>query len=181
MPREKIFPFFYDLERWFRLNPQWEVLSAEGCANGTKSRRFNLRVRYDRTDEEVDYSGTVEEIRNGELLTIHLDATYPRRITIKIIEDRDTATLQYEEVSTGEPVIEEKRELNLWVKSVANYLLIQERKTLRSRVWKWFIDRFWLKMSPSGRRIVFFIIVIEATAFGFFILLIIWLLIFKKF
>jgi hypothetical protein len=180
LPKDKIFQFFYDLERWFRLNPQWEVLSAEGCANGIESRIFNLKVRYDRTDEEIDYSGTVEEIRDGELLTIRLNAAYPRLITIKVIEDNDVANLHYEEVSTDEPIIEEKRELILWVKSIADYLLIQERKTMISSVWKWLIDKFWLKMSPSGRRISLFIIVIETAAFGFFILLIIWLLIFKK-
>jgi hypothetical protein len=67
-----------------------------------------------------------------------------------------------------------------WLKSAANYLLISRRTSLFSRTWKWFLDRYWLKMSPSGRRTVFFVVVAEGLSLLFFLLILVWLLIFKR-
>jgi len=69
----------------------------------------------------------------------------------------------------------------LWVQSIANYAQLSQKKTVTDRVCLWVVDRVWLKMSPAGKRIVLLILVSEAAGFVFFILLLLWLLIFKKF
>lgn len=178
---EAIFPFFRDLETWFRLNPQWEVLSLKG--DGVQqSARFDLSVKYDRSEEEVRYQGTIEEFRDGERLTVRLDAAAPRLITIALDPAGDRGSvISYEETREEESSPEEKRELALWMKSIANYMLLGTKRAVWSRAWKWIVDRLWLKMSPAGRRIVFIVVVSEAAAFLFFILLLVWLLVFKKF
>lgn len=181
LAKETVFSFFYELEKWFRLNPQWEVLSLENGERAKENERFNLRVRYDRTEKEVLYKGTVEEFRDNQI-TIRLDAEAPRLITVKLNDaENGMSILSYEEVSDVELHVEEKINLNLWIKSVADYILLSRKKTLLSRTWKWIVDKIWLKMSPSGRRIAFFTVVAEAASLVFFILLLVWLLIFKKF
>jgi hypothetical protein len=179
LTKESIFSFFYDLERWFRLNPQWEVLSLENGKWAKENEQFNLKVKFDRTEKEVLYKGTIEELSDSSL-TVRLDSETPRLITLRLDDSEKGTILSYEEFSDVELPIEEKRNLNLWIKSIANYILISKKNTLRSRIWKWIIDRVWLKMSPSGRRIAFLVVVAEAAAFAFFILLLIYLLIFKK-
>ena len=180
LAKETVFSFFYELEKWFRLNPQWEVLSLENGKRAKENEQFTLRVKYDRTEKEVLYKGTVEEFRDNQI-TVRLDAEVPRLITVKLNDaENGMSILSYEEVSDVEPPVEEKRNLNLWIKSVANYTLLSRKKTLPSRIWKWIVDKIWLKMSPSGRRIAFFIVVAEAATLVFFILLLAWLLIFKK-
>lgn len=179
VPREKIFPFFRDLEKCFRLNPQWAVLETEGCkcAKGSQS---SLKVRYDRSEKEISHTVTVEEYIEDTMVTLRLDSEIPRLITIRLADSGvNTTTVSYIEAIEKELSSEERVELNFWLKSIINYIMISEKKTLRSRLWKWFIDRFWLKMSPSGRRIALMTVAAEALALVFFILLIVGLLIFK--
>ena len=71
-------------------------------------------------------------------------------------------------------------ELNLWLKSVANSILISNRTSLFSRAWEWFLDRYWLKMSPSGRRTVFFVVAAKGLSLVFFLLILVWILLFKR-
>lgn len=182
LAKELIFPFFYDLEKWFRLNPQWEVLSYENGKIINKDARFSLAVKYDRTEEEVRYQGSVEELLDSARLTVRLHAEHPRLITMMLDNAGNKASvLAYEETGDIAPSVEEERELVLWVKSVADYIILSRKKALRSRVWKWIVDMIWLKMSPAGRRIVIFVVISELATFAFFIALILWLLIFKKF
>ncbi len=179
VPREKIFPVIQDLDKCFRLNPQWAVLSAEGC-KCAKNSNFVLKVRYDRTDMEMSYTVTVEEYIEDSMVTLRLHSENPRLISIKLADSGvNSTTVCYIEAIEEELSSEEKVEINFWLKSIINYIIISEKKTLRSRLWKWFIDRLWLKMSPAGRRIALMTVAAEALALIFFILLIIGLLIFK--
>lgn len=170
LPQEKIFPFFYGLERWFRLNPQWEVLSIEGACHIKKGDRFGLEVRYDRTDNQVTYDGVVEELIDGSVLSVRLDAEKSRRITIHFADKGGTSILRQEEVMENEGQPMEDIELTPWLKSVAWYLTLQNKNTPWSKFWKFFMDRLWLKMSPSGRRIVLLVLIAEALSFMFFLL-----------
>lgn len=176
-----IFSFFHDMEKWFRLNPQWTVLSAENCRRLGKGDSFVLKVRYDSSDEEVTYNGVVERFEENELFNIRLESAKPRFISVRVEEEKNGySLLSYEEFNDVFSA-EQQRDIRLWLNSIANYVLIQEKKTLRNKLCKWFIDNVWLKMGPPGRRLVLFVVIIEGVAFAFFLLLLGWLLIFKKF
>lgn len=173
LPQEKIFPFFYGLEKWFRLNPEWEVLSIEGACHIKKGDRFRLKVRYDSAETLVNYDGVVEELIDGSLLSVRLNAEKPRRITVRFGDKGATSILRQEEVMENEVSPMEYRELTSWLNSVAWYLILQNKNTPWSKFWKFFMDRLWLKMSPSGRRIVLFVVIAEAVGFMFFLLFLI--------
>lgn len=180
--KDRVFPFFNDIERLLRLNPQWAVLSIEGDLTPEKGVQFTVSIRYDRSEKEIKYIAKVEEFILGELLTIRLDADVMSRVFSMTVRDEGGASvIEYNETSGGEPSVEEKREIHMWLRSIANYITIQEKKTLFSRAWKWFLDKIWLKMSPMGRRVALIIIFTELIAFVFFMLLLIYLLIFKSF
>lgn len=177
-----MFLFFNNIERLLRLNPQWGVLSIQGDLTAAKGSQFVINVLYDRSEKEIKYDAKIEEYIEGELITIRLDADFMSRFfSFTVIDDGDASVIKYNETGSGEPQVEKKREIFLWLRSIANYITIQEKKTLFSRVWKWFLDKVWLKMSPSGKRIALIVVISELLALLFFILLLIYLLIFKKF
>lgn len=180
VPRESLFPFFRDVEKWFRLNPQWELL-ALGPVEVMPGALFGCRVKYDRSEEEVTYIGSVEDLAENSTISIRLQAKRSRLLTVTVRgEANGTSLITYEEASVEELAPEEKTELHLWLRSVGNYILISRKKTPLSRTWKCIVDRIWLRMSPQGRRIVFLIIVSEAFAFALFLAVVLWMFFTKK-
>jgi len=181
-PRGAVFSLCCDLKKLFRLNPQWEVLSLEQATVAAERARFDLTVEYDRAETKASFQGTVEAFVPNSEIAIKLNTAQPRRIILRFDDAGDKAALvTYEEEGEAETPPEEKRELMLWVQSIANYAQLSQKKTVTDRVCLWVVDRVWLKMSPAGKRIVLLILVSEAAGFVFFILLLLWLLIFKKF
>jgi len=135
-----------------------------------KGDRFGLEVRYDRTDNQVTYNGVVEELIDGSVLSVRLDAEKSRCITIHFTDKGGVSVLQQEEVMASEGPPMEDIELISWLKSVAWCIILQNKNTPWSKFWMFFMDRLWLKMSPSGRRIVLLVIIAEAVSFMFFLL-----------
>ncbi|HWR90747.1 MAG TPA: hypothetical protein VN260_10830 [Dissulfurispiraceae bacterium] len=177
LSQDHVFPFFHDLDTWFRLNPQWAVLD---FARTAEAGAFALKVKYDRSEEEVIYNGTVGHREQEGVVTVRLEGETTRIITVQVLSAGAGSVLNYIEDGSREPTPEDKREINLWLKSVGDYIEVSKKSGPWSRLWKWFLDKMWLKMSPSGRRIVFFIVAGEAISFVFFILLLVWLIFFKR-
>lgn len=180
-PKDTIYKFFENLDTFFRLNLQWSVLHLSYCKDVQNYSKFGLKVRDDRTDKEINYKGTIEKSKDN-LISITLEGEIPRKITIRLEDAGDSTTIvYYDELLDKDLTLEEKRDISLWLKSIINYISISQKSTVRSKVYKWLIDKIWLKLNPTGRRVVFLVVIAEALAFIFFILLILWLLIFKKF
>ena len=173
LPQAKVFRFFYGLETWFRLNPQWHVLSVEESRPVKKGHRFLLKVKYDRDNEAIDYDGVVEEFVDGDFLSVRLNAQKPKYVTVSCADKGGGSLLQQQEVVENEPSETDRQELASWLKSVAWYLMLQNKNTSASKVWKFFMDKVWLKMSPTGRRVVLLVIIAEGAGLIFFLLFII--------
>ncbi|HSW63702.1 MAG TPA: hypothetical protein VLH56_10400 [Dissulfurispiraceae bacterium] len=173
LPPQRVFSFFADLQRWFRLNPQWEVESF-GEYSFTKGGSFAVTVRYDRSEEQVAYQACITDFVEGERLALALEGAQTRKFGITVQPQGSETKLLYEEESESELSDDDKTEINLWLRSVGNYLVVTSRRTLRSRLWKWFVDRIWLRMSPFGRRITIFILLGEAFSLALFILFLVW-------
>ncbi|MCX8027857.1 MAG: hypothetical protein N3A62_08415 [Thermodesulfovibrionales bacterium] len=161
----------------FALNPQWEVRSLEKIDNIRCGINFSLKIRYDRTNEDNEFKVSIEDFNEPNHISINLASDKPRRITFNLSQEGDRTTIQFIESRQYDFSNEEKRELIYWLKSIGNYHLICKSKTPWGRVWRWFIDRFWLKMSPAGRRFVFLVVVFEIVT----VLLLVVFIIFKMF
>jgi hypothetical protein len=180
LPVEQIFPFFADLEKWFRLSPQWQVLSFSGEPAPREGGVFVMEVEYDRSDEKASFEGRITELEPGRKLSLSLTGDLRRDLTIQVLPTRTVSLLKYWEDSDGPLTDRDRMELHLWLKSTANYILVSHRTSLVSRAWKWFLDRYWLNLSPSGRRTVFFVVAAEGLSLVFFLLILIWILLFKR-
>jgi hypothetical protein len=160
-PAECVRRFFADGDALFRLNPEWEVLS---CDAG------NLKVRYERSEEEAEYcrhASAEFSPTGGELV---LDGVPERRIRIALAEiDASHTRIDWRE-DFDAPVEDARRaELNLWFDAALGYLTIAARPDRRGRFMRWLLDRIWLKMSPTGRRVGLLIVGMEALALLLFV------------
>jgi hypothetical protein len=105
------------------------------------------------------YDDKVEEVRRI-VLTVEV-----RENSINYIMNGDMTEFIVHEVSssiTGLSIKDNsflKEDLPYWLKGLKNYMQLEVR---RSGIVKYLLDRFWLRMTPSQRRIALIIIFAEA-------------------
>lgn len=165
--------FFIDGTAWFRLNPEWEVLALDRDAGGQR-----LKVRYERSEQEVDYRRPASaefSARDGTMCaTLRLEAEQePRAIALTLTPQGDHTRLDWRETFPAPLETARLAELNLWLDAAAGYLAYAARKDRRARLARWLLDRFWLRMSPTSRRVSLLIVGMEALALLLFIAILI--------
>ncbi len=159
-PPELAARFFADGEAWFRLNPEWEVLS---FGDG------RLKVRYERSEEEVCWRVTTAEF-GATGGTVMLEGDRPRAVALTwepLPEGR--TRLGWREEFPAPLEVARLAELGLWFDAAAGYLALAARGDRPARLGKWLLDRFWLRLSPTARRVAIIIVAMEAMALLLFV------------
>ena len=106
------------------------------------------------------YDDKMEEVRRT-VLTVEV-----RGNSINYIMNSNMTKFLIHEVSptiTGLSIEDDffrKEDLPYWLKGLKNYIQLEVRQ---SRIVKFLLDRFWLSMTPSQRRIAIIIIIAEGT------------------
>lgn len=172
-PAELAAQFFIDGEAWYRLNPEWEVLALDKDSGGQR-----LKVRYERSEQEVEYRrpASADFCANGEILgdTIVFSGEPARAIELTLTPAGDRQTrLDWREAFPAPLEIERIAELNLWIDAAAGYLAFAARTDYRARLAHWLLDHVWLRMSPMSRRISLLIVGMEMLALLLFIAILI--------
>jgi hypothetical protein len=159
-PPEVAARFFTDCNAWFRLNPEWEVLS---FGDG------RLKVRYERSEAEAEWRvATADFGATGG--TVLLEGEQPRRMQLTWSPAQDgRMQLGYREEFAAPVETGRIAELSVWLDAAAGYLALAARGDRRARVGKWLLDRIWLKMSPTARRVGLIVIAMEALALLLFV------------
>ena len=145
-PLEMVKDFFLKPDIVLRLNPSWHVREIEATDKGL----YSLTLYDDRTDEirqfilhvEV-WEKTICYIMNSNMVEFLIDEISPNIIRLSINGD-----------------IFRKEDLPYWLRGLKNYIHLEAKQ---SRNIKWLLDRFWLRMTPSQRRITIIIILAEGT------------------
>ncbi len=164
-----------DLEKILRLAPQWNVKSLRIEGSLGADRDFELDVEYDRSGTEISFSGKVEQFIPRNALGIVLTSPAQKVDFVMELTDRPHGRLvSFHIRSLPPPAVSDLREYDLWARSILNYLKISESRFLPVRMWKWFLDRWWLNMTQSGKRITFFIVVSEGFSLVFLVALLLW-------
>jgi len=160
-PSELVRQFFCDGETWFRLNPEWELLSLDADC---------LKVRYERSEMEAAYRRPASADIASTGGSVVFAGTPPRAIVLALTAvDAATTRIDWQE-SFAEPVEAARRaELNLWFDATLGYLAIAARRDRRGRLMRWLLDRIWLKMSPTARRVGLLIVGMETLALLLFV------------
>ena len=188
-PAETMAAFFADREAWFRLNPEWEVLALDA---------ENLKVRYERSEAEAEYRVDFRRVAGADLPEGRrtprsggpeqgeglgeaehfgedggdclLDGPAPRTVHLSwqaLGAGRTRVTFAEQFAAPQET--RRLAELNLWADAAAGYLRIAARRDRRGRFMRWLLDRAWLKLSPTARRVGLLVIAMEALALLLFI------------
>ncbi|MCX7896946.1 MAG: hypothetical protein N2441_03645 [Rhodocyclaceae bacterium] len=156
----RVAAFFRTPLTWFRLNPEWEVLSF--------THEEQLCVRYERSEAEVVWRVIVELDDDRACVAFHGNEN--RRIELSWHANGE-GELSFEQREVfAEPLPPQRlAELSLWFEATVGYLALAMRDDWRARASKWLLDRLWLKLSPTARRVSLLVLAMEFLAFILFV------------
>lgn len=168
-PADLVAQFFSDGEAWYRLNPEWEVLSLDKTGDP-----HILKVRYERSEQEAEYCrpASADFSQTGGTIVLTGDPMRTIALTLAPLGEMQTR-LDWHETFPAAIETAQLAELNLWGDAAAGYLAFAARKDRRARLAHWLLDRFWLRMSPMSRRISLMIVGMEFLALLLFIAIVI--------
>ena len=174
---------FADLEKLLRLAPQWDLK-----AFVQDGETFSAEVFHDRTEETLTFKGRV--LTDGQPpSTPEPEAPDKAASCVRFIlegpaesidfsvrlEDRGPRGLaRFSIHAKPDPAPASLREFDMWARSVANYIQISRSRNPFTRLWKRFLDRWWLTMSQSGKRMALFMVLGEGVALAFFLVILLW-------
>ena len=146
-PVEMVRDFFLKPDIVLRLNPSWYVREIEAA---DKEGLYSLTLYDDKADDIRKFilhvevrEKTICYIMNSNMVEFLIDEISPKIIRLSINGD-----------------IFRKDDLPYWLRGLKNYIQLEAKQ---SRNIKWLLDRFWLRMTPSQRRITIIIILAEGT------------------
>ncbi|MCS7200073.1 MAG: hypothetical protein N2327_06175 [Caldimicrobium sp.] len=166
-----------NLELLFRLNIQWHLKAHNFKIPLSMTDSYHCTLYLERVDRLIDYEVKIDYSSDFSHLMITLEGDLPRKFQFRLLERDGGSYIELEEIRNN-LTKEEIMELNLWLKSIINYAMILESSKTVTKAWKFFLDKVYLKLSPTGRRIVFLVVISEIFALLFFILLLLYFLIF---
>jgi hypothetical protein len=136
--------FLLDPYRVLRLNPSWYVKEIEADETGA----YVMTLYDDRSEQTSHVILNIE--MHGQSIRYRMDAGM-------IDFSADESAPQPTALSiTGDFFRAE--DLPYWLKGLKYYIQLEKK---RGSIAKWFLDRFWLRMTPSQRRIAIIIILAE--------------------
>lgn len=167
-PVDRVVRFFVDGEAWYRLNPEWEVLSLQRDNDDQR-----LKVRYERSEQEAEYCRHASADFRAAGGRITFAGEPARTIGLTLSPAGAHTRIDYREDFPAALETARLAELNLWLDAAAGYLAYAARTDRRARLAHWLLDRFWLRMSPMSRRISLMIVGMEFLALLLFIAIVI--------
>lgn len=127
-----------------RLNPSWYIRKLDNIDKGL----YDVTLYDDRTDDTLQIHLKVEEYEKSVSYEMNSQ-------TIRFMVDEAGSSVTTLSIQ-GDLFRED--DLKYWMKALRNYIILEVRQ---GGITKWFLDRFWLRMTPSQRRISIIIIIAE--------------------
>jgi len=136
--------FLLDPYRVLRLNPSWYVKEITTNEAGA----YAMTLYDDRSDQtshimlDIEMHGQSIRYRmNAGMIDFSVDESAPQPTALSITGD----------FFRGE-------DLPYWLRGLKNYIQLEAKQ---GGIAKWFLDRFWLRMTPSQRRIAAIVVMAE--------------------
>lgn len=180
----EVFKVIKNLELLLRLNVQWHLrkhnLREKPLESGSI---YKLAIYDERSEREVEITLKIVDFAENSHLSFELweGNTFFRGFYFKVKDiETNRGLIEVEERRKTTISEQDRLELNLWIKSIINYAMLSRSKKTSSRIWKFFLDKCYLKLSPTGRRILFLVCISEIFALIFFIFLLLYYLFFPS-
>lgn len=155
-PFETVKAFFLNPEKVLRLHPAWYITDLKCSDKGI----YDITLYDDRTNdsrqmklEVVFREMTINYIFDSDVIEFSINKLEPAMIRVEV----HGGILRNEDVP-------------YWLRGLQNYMAME---TGRGRFMKWFLDRFWLRMTPSQRRIALIVLIAEGIGLAAFIAVVI--------
>lgn len=172
---QAISDIFNDCGKILRLAPQWDVKVLRMKEHSESDQGFDLDVEYDRVENLVSFSGKLLTFSPLEHVRIILtSSTQSLDFTMEVTDHPQGKVVSIQIESTPTPDVSDIREFDLWARSILNYMKIADSRFLLIRIWKIFLDRWWLNMTQSAKRIAFFVVISEGFSLVFLVALLLW-------
>jgi hypothetical protein len=143
-PKDLVIDFFLNPEKVFRLNPSFFVNECRLVGEGL----YEIRLYDDKSEGEITFVVAIE--RRGDSVSYRIQS---ERLCF-VIRQLAESTVRVQ-VSGG---IFRQEDIPFWLKGVKSYIGLERRN---SRVVKGLLDRFWIRLTPSQRRITLIILMLE--------------------
>lgn len=153
------FKVLSDLNVILRLSPYWSLKKLKSISDIPikEGSRYEATIEYYAKEITETHGLEVVEYLQDKKISLKVENGVLKEINF-IIEKNDNGirlthqflidSIEDETVLKGT-----KNELFYWLRSIGEYLKLGEGKTLRQRFFKWFMDRVWLRLTLSERKI----------------------------
>ncbi|MFZ5906742.1 MAG: hypothetical protein ACOYVJ_04950 [Nitrospirota bacterium] len=143
-PAATVRNFFRHPDMVLRLNPSWHVKDTKT----TGDNEYSLVLYDDGTEDSITLTLAVEE--TGQAISYRMNSGHIEFLMEDIRPQLTKLSVRGDFFRA--------EDLPYWLNGIRNYIRLVEKK---SRGMKWFLDRFWLRMTPSQRRIVVILLLAE--------------------
>lgn len=155
--------FCADIERLFRINPylEFQAWQRDGAD------RYHAKFRNLSNQQTVVLDMRIERASPDEFSVVYGDGIKAR--TRFVLEpaaagSRVTITDEYSrlpEAERAQRIGEVDKSLNAWGWALHEYLR-HEQRWGRFALWRWYMRRLWLPMTPRSRRIAYMLVILAA-------------------
>ena len=164
-----------DHEKILRLSPSWDIKKIRTMSGTGDCHTLEVDVEHDRTEKTISFVGNIHKSFSPDSLKILLTSpSNSIEFTIEASTLNRGKLVSVQINSSPEPDIHDIREFDLWARSIINYIKISASSHWHVRLWKAFLDKWWLNMTQSAKRITFFIVASEGFSVIFLIALLLW-------
>jgi len=175
--REIAFRVVSDLSKLLRLSPFFTLKQFATTDTGLLHRGTSFTITLDhyatRCIETYQYSVAALEPNTAVSFAIETGPVKEIRFDIEPSESgvRLTQTLTLDAADDA-VIAGTQNELELWMRSIGEYLKLAERGTLRKKIMLGFMDRVWLKLTLSERNIAIIMTKISALEIALLLVLV---------
>ncbi|MBO8128121.1 MAG: SRPBCC family protein [Peptococcaceae bacterium] len=168
LPPEQVFDFLKDVKLMMDLTPFFEVKAVEKLTEGPLSEgsRYKLDLVDDVTEQDASDEITIEEYEERHRIAWAFEKE-ERRVIFEVRPRGRGSRLMVKEIYhlpggvTSGYIDRLSRDHLLWIRSIAQYLRLYEKNTFYHRMMRWVMNKIWLPMTPSQRRIALLILLIQ--------------------
>ncbi|MEW6738276.1 MAG: hypothetical protein ACOYU2_11925 [Nitrospirota bacterium] len=180
------FKVLSDLNVILRLSPYWSLKELKPLTEGPveEGSRYEATIEYYGKEVTETHGLEVIELLSDKKISFKVEEGILKKISFNIEKDSDGIRLAHQFLidSDDEAILKGTRsELVFWLRSVGEYLKLAEGKTLWKRFFKWFMDRVWLRLTLSERKIAIIVTKISILELVLLLILVLAWNLFKSF
>jgi hypothetical protein len=174
---ETVFKILSDIEVLLRLSPVFSLKKFKPITSGEFSMGTSYEVVLESYAKRISENHLikVKEVIPSQQITWHVEGGLLREVSFKVEGTGNGLRLTQQffyEADNSELITTAPSELSAWLKSIGEYSKLSEKRGVRGRVPKFFMDKVWLRLTLPERKIALIIVGISAIELFLLILLV---------